>query len=98
MCDEWRNDNRTFVKWALESGARRDLTIDRINVNGPYAPWNCRWVDQRTQANNRTNNRVITVDGVSMTIAQWAVSLCESEGRFYGHTDEELVGIIRAML
>ena len=75
VCDEWRNDSLAFVKWALSSGYAPGLTIDRIDVNGPYAPWNCRWVTYLEQANNKTNNHTLTVDGVTKTAAQWAHAL-----------------------
>lgn len=29
------------------------FSLDRKDVNGPYAPWNCRWADALTQAHNR---------------------------------------------
>ena len=35
-----------------------DLTIDRIYVEWGYSKENCRWVDRKTQARNRRNNRV----------------------------------------
>lgn len=53
VCEEWKNDFMTFRKWALENGYTEKLTIDRIDVNGNYEPSNCRWVDYKTQNNNR---------------------------------------------
>lgn len=72
ICDEWRNNKASFVEWAKSNGYRPGLTIDRIDVDGPYAPWNCRWADEITQANNKRNNFIIVVDGVSHTLAEWA--------------------------
>lgn len=57
VCKEW-NDYSVFREWAMTHGydpdaPRGQCTLDRIDVNGPYAPWNCQWVDMKTQAQNR---------------------------------------------
>ncbi len=46
-------------------------TIDRINSRGIYEAKNCRWALQKTQQNNRTNNRLITYKGETKTLMQW---------------------------
>lgn len=71
VCDEWRESFLAFNKWAIENGYKDNLTIDRIDVNGNYEPSNCRWTTQKIQQNNRRNNHIITIDGVSHTISEW---------------------------
>lgn len=72
VCDEWNNDYLVFREWALNNGYDDSLTIDRINVNGNYCPENCRWVDMHVQANNNRNNHLITFDGRTQTLSNWA--------------------------
>lgn len=71
VCDEWL-ESKNFIEWALNNGYDDGLTLDRINNNGNYCPENCRWVDRKTQQNNRRNNRIITHNGISKTITEWA--------------------------
>lgn len=77
VCEEWLGENGflNFYEWAMNNGYSEHLTIDRIDVNGNYEPSNCRWADLVTQENNRTNNRMITYDGQTMTMAMWAKKL-----------------------
>lgn len=71
VCAEWR-DYDTFARWALSHGYAEGLTIDRRDNSKGYSPDNCRWATPAEQANNRTTNRYITCDGVTMTHSQWA--------------------------
>lgn len=86
VCDEWRNSFRTFMKWAFENGFSPDLEIDRIDYDKGYSPENCRFVDIITQANNRSNNRMITFNGKTMTVAQWSRELGLPYGIVKNHT------------
>mgnify|MGYP002523134152 CR=1 FL=1 len=71
ICKEWLDDFMSFYNWSYEHGYKEGLTIDRIDVNGNYEPANCRWVTLKENCNNRTNNRIIEIDGVEKTLAQW---------------------------
>lgn len=44
VCDEWRRDVRAFIAWAEANGYAPGLEIDRIDNDGPYAPWNCQFI------------------------------------------------------
>ena len=74
VCDEWSGNYGfiNFYNWSIRNGYKSGLSIDRIDVNGNYEPSNCRWADAITQANNKRNNRFLTYNGRSQTVAQWA--------------------------
>lgn len=72
ICEEWLKDFSRFKNWALQSGYNDKLTIDRIDVNGPYSPENCRWVTMKVQQNNKRNGRTITFQGETHTVSEWA--------------------------
>jgi hypothetical protein len=48
------------------------MSLDRINFHGNYEPGNCRWVSQKTQQNNRSNNCRMELNGVIKTASQWS--------------------------
>lgn len=80
ICDEWQTPHswkggRAFKKWALENGYADNLTLDRIDVNKGYSPENCRWVSMKEQQNNKRNNRLISYNGKTQTIALWCEEL-----------------------
>lgn len=47
-------------------------SLDRIDNNGPYAHGNLRWATRTTQMNNKRTNRLLTFQGETHTVAQWA--------------------------
>lgn len=61
VCDEWRGD---FTAFARDMGERPPgHTLDRIDSAGDYSPENCRWATIKQQNNNRSNVRLVEVDG-----------------------------------
>lgn len=63
ICEEWRNNYAAFRDWAMTNGydptaPRGACTIDRIDVNGNYCPENCRWIDMKTQAQNKRLHQI----------------------------------------
>ena len=75
VCDGWQ-EFEPFYRWAMANGYSDNLTIDRIDVNGNYEPSNCRWADRKSQANNRTNNKVIEYKNERHTLSEWSEILC----------------------
>jgi hypothetical protein len=50
-------------------------SLDRMDNNIGYSKENCRWATSREQSNNTSRNIILTHNGVSQTIAQWALQL-----------------------
>lgn len=71
ICKEWLVFEN-FRDWALANGYASNLTLDRENVNGNYDPTNCRWITSKKQNNNRRNNRLLTYNGETHTMAEWS--------------------------
>lgn len=66
MCSEWLGEKGfyNFLNWAIKNGYSKELQIDRIDTNGNYSPDNCRWVDRKTNMNNRRNS--IRINGKTL--------------------------------
>lgn len=73
ICDEWLHDSRAFIQWAEENGGLcENLTIDRIDNDGPYAPWNCRFVTPKQQSRNISTNHYLEYNGERKCMVEWA--------------------------
>lgn len=70
-CKEWKNF-MPFYEWSISNGYSDELTLDRIDVTGNYEPSNCRWVNQKVQQNNRSNNTIYSFNGETHTLSEWS--------------------------
>lgn len=70
VCEEWQ-EFAAFNEWAIASGYRDDLSIERSDNNGPYAPWNCTWASAKQQARNRRSSRMININGELKPLCEW---------------------------
>lgn len=98
VCQEWLHDFIAFREWSYSNGYAENLTLDRVDNDGNYSPDNCRWVDRSAQANNRRSNRLLTYNGETHNVTQWASILGISPktifSRIYtGKTVEEVLAI-----
>lgn len=99
VCSEWIDSFDAFVEWAFDNGYKeeiKDLSLDRIDVNGNYEPLNCRWVSAKRQANNKRNNIRITLGDETYTLSEWCdIKGIKNKGTIYarweaGWPDEQL--------
>jgi hypothetical protein len=99
VVDEKWHGKEGFAVFLKDMGQRPPgTTLDRIDNNGPYSAENCRWATKDQQANNKRNNRWITANGKTQTLAQWARDLgCNPANILYriksGMTEEQAVTV-----
>lgn len=78
ICERWR---RSFMDFLRDMGQRPSTnhSLDRIDNNGGYELTNCRWATRQQQQRNRKTNRLLTLNGATKTVAEWAEFLGLSE-------------------
>lgn len=71
VCRAWQRD---FMAFYRDMGPRPtpEHSIDRINHRGHYSKKNCRWVTEVQQQRNRRGNTLLTVNGETHCLAEWA--------------------------
>ena len=82
LCDEWKSFEN-FQAWALATGYREPLEIDRKDNTKGYSPDNCRWA---TRCQQMQNTRVRTQTNKTSKYRGVAyVSHCTRKWRAQGH-------------
>lgn len=76
ICERWMQ----FENFYADMGERpTGKTLDRYpDKNGNYEPSNCRWATPEEQRRNSNQNRVITFQGKTLCLVDWANLLCLS--------------------
>lgn len=71
VCHAWRH---SFTEFYAEVGPRPTPahSIDRIKNDIGYVPGNVKWSTKTEQAQNRRSNNMLTVDGITKPVIEWA--------------------------
>jgi hypothetical protein len=73
VCDRWRFSVHAFID---DMGKRPEgMSIERKDNNGRYEPDNCRWATQAEQMRNTRRNRILSFNGITLCVSDWAKRL-----------------------
>lgn len=77
VCERWTGE-QGFTNFLADMGLRpsKSHSIDRFpDNNAGYCKENCRWATRREQMRNTRKNRMITFNGETFCVAEWAVKI-----------------------
>jgi hypothetical protein len=71
ICFTWFD---SFAAFIADMGPRPSAqhSLDRINNDGDYTASNCRWATRAEQGRNRRTNKILTHNGESLCLTDWA--------------------------
>lgn len=75
ICNEWLGSNGylNFKEWALASGYKDNLTIERKDYDGSYCPENCCWITMLEQHKNTSKVIKISYNGKIYTLHEFCM-------------------------
>ena len=94
VCDEWQS----FENFFRDMGERPEgMTIDRKDSSLGYFKDNCQWSTIESQNRNKSSNIILTHNGKTQTLKEWAVELNTGYMKLWhrvkaGKTIEEILG------
>lgn len=69
VCERWE----WYDNFIADMGPRSDgMTLERLDNDKDYSPDNCVWTTHKHQHNNKRTNVTATINGETLTLAQWA--------------------------
>jgi hypothetical protein len=86
--DPW-HDASVFIREVIAEIGERPArhSIDRIDNNGHYEPGNIRWATTKQQCNNKRCNKIITFNGTTKTLEEWADETGHNSARLQRRLD-----------
>jgi hypothetical protein len=82
VCEEWLNNPKAFIDWAIANGWQRGLDIDKdikakkIGMDAiVYSPDICQFVTKKENGSAKRDNRLITYKGKIQTLNKWSEEL-----------------------
>lgn len=89
-CKRWERFENFYQD--MRKGYSDILTLERIDVNGPYCKENCRWATPLEQQANKRNNRWITYQGEQIHLAEFCRRTGMSRGKLTGYLNRGMTG------
>lgn len=88
VCSAW-TDFVAFEAWAIASGFRPDLEIDRIDPDGNYEPDNCRWVTRRVNNCTRRACHRVEMAGETISLSEAVIGTGVKPGVFWSRISRQ---------
>ncbi len=82
VCARWDS----FAAFVEDMGERPSPlhSLDRRDNDGPYSPTNCQWATKKQQSQNSRRPVIMTANGISMNMSEWAIHLGINIASIYG--------------
>lgn len=86
--EEFKEDMYTSYLEHVKKFGKENTTIDRVNNSGHYCKENCRWETWKNQHRNTTVVKMITFNGKTLDIREWAAELGLHPQTLYSRLDK----------
>ena len=85
VCERWK----MFEHFYADMGDRPPMTsIERSDFNGDYESGNCCWASNFDQARNKRSTRMLSHDGKTQCVTDWAKETGVSVGAIFARIDQ----------